>query len=76
VLGRLRFEEGVTQAVEKENGEDAAVKKGQAVIGFHEPIIMDDAAKSRHINEAMKHLPTLAAEAPNPVFRGSDREGY
>lgn len=75
VLRWLGFEERVNKAVEQESGKDAAIKKRQAVVGFHKPIIMDDAAKSRDINEAMKHLPALAAEAANPVFRGSEREG-
>ena len=50
VLRWLGFEERVNKAVEQESGKDAAIKKRQAVVGFHKPIIMDDAAKSRDIN--------------------------
>ena len=74
VLRWLRLKERVTEAVEEQDGEDAAIKKRQAVIGFHEPIIMHDTAKSRDINKAMKHLPT-PAETTNPFFRGSERQG-
>ena len=74
MLGCLRFEERIAEAVEQENGEDGAVQKGQAVVGLHEPIIMNDAAKGRDVDEAMEELPTLAAEATNPVLSGSDSE--
>jgi predicted nuclease with RNAse H fold len=74
VLGCLRFEEKITEAIEEKDGEDSAVKKRQAVIGFDEPIVVNDAANCRNVDEAMKQLPTLAAEATNPVFRGSEGE--
>ena len=44
MLGRLRLQEGASQAVEEEDSKDCTVQKRQAVIGLHKPIIMNDAA--------------------------------
>jgi len=44
------------------------------VIGLHQPVVVHHAAKSAHINQAMKRLPTLAAEAAYPTFRGRERK--
>lgn len=74
MFGGVRPEEGAGEAVDEEQGKDGAVEKGQAVVGFNEPIVVNDTAKGADINESMEQLPALATEATDPIFCGSERE--
>jgi len=44
------------------------------VVRFYEPIVVNHAAKSAHIDQAVQCLPAFAPEAANPAFRRGERQ--
>ena len=69
----LGFEEKGGEAVQEKNGEDGGVEEGEPVIGFDEPVVVDDAAEGRDVDETVEGLPVFAAEPADPAFRRRDR---
>src|SRR5690348_1973383 len=66
--------EPVDDAPQQQNADEESVLQRFAHVGFHEPVVVDDAGNRRDINEAVEHLPAAAAEAANPSGGGSERE--
>src|SRR5260370_9110923 len=73
--GGTSFEKPVSQSPEKKNSDERAVEERPAHIGLHQPIVMNHATDGGDEDRAMKLLPALSPEAPNPTSSGSDRQG-
>src|SRR6266571_4707851 len=69
------FEKPVSQSPEKKNSDERGVEERLAHIGLHQPVVMNHATDSGDVDRAMKLLPALSAEAPNPTSGGSDCQG-
>ena len=72
--GGAGLEKGGDEAVEEECGENDAVEEGEPVVGFDQPVVVDDATKRGNVDEAVEGLPTLAAKTTDPACSGSERK--
>src|SRR5216684_3014813 len=63
-----------SQSPQKNNGDERAVKKRLANVGFYQPIVVDHAGDGADVDGAVQHLPALAAETTNPTGSGSKRQ--
>src|SRR6266478_1701890 len=61
-----------TQA--QQHRQHRAVGERSSDVQFDAPVVMQNTETGAEINQAMNHLPTLAAEPADPFFRGGDCE--
>src|SRR2546427_9258276 len=59
-----------TQA--QKHSQQRAVGERPSDVQFDTPVVMQNTDNGADINQAMNHLPALAAEPADPFFRGGD----
>jgi len=68
------LEKPISQSPEKKYCDERSVKERLAHIGLDQPVVVNHAAHSSHIDGTMEHLPALAAETANSAGRRSNRK--
>src|ERR1051325_8200037 len=67
---------GMPDADCKKDSQNHGISGGSSKVDFAAPVIVKNACRSAYINCAVQHLPTAAAETPDPLFCGGDCQRY
>ena len=74
--GRTRLEESTGKSIEEKHGEDRAIHQRQPMIGFDQPVVVNNTAEHADVDQTVQGLPAPATQATNPTFSGSQSERY